>query len=67
MALKLDSFPYLNAHGYSETRAHNDTANPPILALNENLGYRRLPGCLACQMNLQLRSKGIQRLSIHGQ
>jgi hypothetical protein len=31
----------------SLARAHNDTANPPILALNEKMGYRRLPGCLA--------------------
>ena len=47
MALKLASFRYLRAHGYTEARAHNDTANPPILALNEKLGYRRLPGWLA--------------------
>ncbi len=31
----------------SLARALNDTANPPILALNEKMGYRRLPGCLA--------------------
>ena len=31
----------------AETAAgHNDTANPPILRLNEKLGYRRLPGWL---------------------
>lgn len=47
MALKLASFRYLQANGYHEARAHNDTANPPILALNERLGYRRLPGWLA--------------------
>lgn len=47
MALKLASFRYLRAHGYHEARAHNDTANPPILALNQKLGYRRLPGWLA--------------------
>ncbi len=45
-ALKLASFRYLRAKGYRETRAHNDTANPPILALNQRLGYRRLPGWL---------------------
>lgn len=44
MALKLASFRYLRASGFHEARAHNDTANPPILALNERLGYRRLPG-----------------------
>lgn len=52
MALKLASFRYLRAHGYHETRAHNDTANPPILALNERLGYRRLPGWLAWEKTL---------------
>lgn len=49
MALKLASFRYLRATGYHEARAHNDTANPPILTLNEKLGYRRLPGWLAWQ------------------
>jgi ribosomal protein S18 acetylase RimI-like enzyme len=52
MALKLASFRYLKAHGYAEARAHNDTANPPILALNEKLGYRRLPGWLAWEKAL---------------
>jgi hypothetical protein len=47
MALKLASFRYLRANGYSEACAHNDTASPPILALNEKLGYQRLPGWLA--------------------
>jgi mycothiol synthase len=47
MALKLASFRYLKAHHYTEARTHNDTANPPILALNEKLGYRPLPGWLA--------------------
>ena len=46
LALKLLSFRFLKAHGYAETRTHNDTANPPILRLNEKLGYRRLPGWL---------------------
>jgi RimJ/RimL family protein N-acetyltransferase len=52
MALKLASFHYLRANGYHEARAHNDTANPPILALNEKLGYRRLPGWLAWEKAL---------------
>jgi RimJ/RimL family protein N-acetyltransferase len=52
MALKLASFRYLRANGYHEARAHNDTANPPILALNEKLGYRRLPGWLAWEKAL---------------
>ncbi|MCX6029809.1 MAG: GNAT family N-acetyltransferase [Chloroflexi bacterium] len=46
LALKLLSFRYLKEHGYRETRAQNDTTNPPILRLNEKLGYQRLPGRL---------------------
>ena len=46
-ALKLASFRFLKERGYREARAHNDTENPPILRLNEKLGYRRLPGWLA--------------------
>lgn len=45
--LKLASLRYLKAQGCQEARTHNDTANPPILAINEKLGYRRLPGWLA--------------------
>jgi RimJ/RimL family protein N-acetyltransferase len=52
MALKLASFRYLRANGYHKARAHNDTANPPILALNEKLGYQRLPGWLAWEKAL---------------
>jgi len=52
LALKLRSFRYLKGHGYVETRTHNDTANPPILRLNEKLGYQRLPGWLLWQKNL---------------
>lgn len=46
MALKLLSFRYARKRGYREVRAHNDTANPPILRMNEKLGYHRLPGWL---------------------
>jgi GNAT superfamily N-acetyltransferase len=46
-ALKLLSFRYLRERGFREVRTHNDTANPPILNLNEKMGYRRLPGWLA--------------------
>jgi RimJ/RimL family protein N-acetyltransferase len=46
-ALKLMSFRYLRERGFHEVRTHNDTANPPILNLNEKMGYRRLPGWLA--------------------
>jgi RimJ/RimL family protein N-acetyltransferase len=50
--VKLASLRYLKAHGYTEARTHNDTANPSILALNEKLGYRRLPGWLAWEKAL---------------
>jgi RimJ/RimL family protein N-acetyltransferase len=50
--IKLASLRYLKEHGYREARTHNDTANPPILALNEKLGYRRLPGWLAWEKTL---------------
>lgn len=56
MALKLASFRYLRANGFHEARAHNDTANPPILALNQKLGYRRLPGWLAWERTLSTAS-----------
>jgi RimJ/RimL family protein N-acetyltransferase len=45
-ALKLMSFRYLKERGFREVRTHNDTANPPILNLNQKMGYRRLPGWL---------------------
>ena len=50
--VKLASLRYLKAQGYTEARTHNDTANPSILALNEKLGYRRLPGWLAWEKTL---------------
>lgn len=46
LALKVASLKALQARGYRETRTQNDTLNPPILHLNERLGYRRLPGWL---------------------
>lgn len=52
LALKLLSFRFLRERGYRETRTHNDTANPPILRLNEKLGYRRLPGWLVWEKQL---------------
>jgi len=51
-ALKLMSFRYLRRRGFREVRTHNDTANPPILNLNEKMGYRRLPGWLAWDKGL---------------
>jgi GNAT superfamily N-acetyltransferase len=45
--LKVLSFRYLKERGFREVRTHNDPANPPILNLNQEMGYRRLPGWLA--------------------
>jgi GNAT superfamily N-acetyltransferase len=52
LALKLLSFRFLRARGFAEARTHNDTVNPPILQLNERLGYRRLPGWLVWEKRL---------------
>jgi GNAT superfamily N-acetyltransferase len=52
LALKLLSFRFLRTRGYAEARTHNDTVNPPILRLNERLGYRRLPGWLVWEKRL---------------
>jgi mycothiol synthase len=51
-ALKLLSFRYLRKRGFREVRTHNDTANPPILNLNQKMGYRRLPGWLVWDKGL---------------
>jgi GNAT superfamily N-acetyltransferase len=51
-ALKLLSFRYLKQRGFREVRTHNDTANPPILNLNQKMGYRRLPGRLVWDKRL---------------
>jgi mycothiol synthase len=51
-ALKLMSFRYLKQRGFRELRTHNDTANPPILNLNQKMGYRRLPGWLVWDKGL---------------
>jgi len=52
LALKLLSFRFLVARGYTEARTHNDTVNPPILLLNKRLGYQRLPGWLVWEKRL---------------
>jgi len=46
LALKLLSFRLMKECGYSAARTNNDTANQPILRLNEKLGYQKLPGML---------------------
>lgn len=53
LALKVMSLAALQKRSYAEARTQNDTANPPILHLNERLGYRRLPGWLQWEKRLQ--------------
>ena len=45
-ALKLLSFRLMKERGTLKTLTNNDTANPPILHLNEKLGYQKRPGDL---------------------
>lgn len=52
MALKLQSLRFLRDCGCTEVRAHNDTANPPILRLNKTLGYRQLPGWISWEKTI---------------
>jgi mycothiol synthase len=47
LALKLLSFRLMKERGCTQTITQNDTANPPILRLNEKLGYQKRPGYLA--------------------
>ena len=51
-ALKLMSFRYVRERGFREVRTHNDTANPPILNLNQKMGYQKLPGWLVWDKEL---------------
>jgi mycothiol synthase len=46
LALKLLSFRLMKERGCTQTLTNNDTANPPILHLNEKLGYQKRPGNL---------------------
>lgn len=46
LGLKLLSFGIMQERGCTQTITQNDTANPPILRLNEKLGYAKKPGIL---------------------
>jgi GNAT superfamily N-acetyltransferase len=52
LALKLLSFRLMKERGYLQTLTNNDTANPPILHLNEKLGYKKRPGDLQWEKKL---------------
>jgi GNAT superfamily N-acetyltransferase len=52
MALKLLSFRLMKERGYTQAITQNDTANPPILRLNEKLGYQKRPGIMQWEKKL---------------
>lgn len=52
LALKLLSFRLMKERGYTAARTNNDTANQPILHLNEKLGYQKRPGSLTWEKKL---------------
>jgi len=52
LALKLLSFRLMTERGYGAARTNNDTANQPILHLNERLGYQKRPGILQYEKRL---------------
>jgi ribosomal protein S18 acetylase RimI-like enzyme len=52
LGLKLLSFRIMKEHGCTETVTQNDTANPPILRLNEKLGYQKRPGAMSWEKML---------------
>lgn len=50
--LKLATIEFAQREGITAMRTNNDTVNFPMVAVNENLGYRRLPGRVAMRMGL---------------
>lgn len=51
-ALKLDALRWAVANGYKTIRTDNDTRNAPMLAINDHLGFRRLPGMITYRREL---------------
>ncbi|HEU5317585.1 MAG TPA: GNAT family N-acetyltransferase, partial [Chloroflexota bacterium] len=43
MALKVRGVRYAREHGYREIRTNNDTANRPMLRINEAMGFVKQP------------------------
>lgn len=50
-ALKLATIEYARDHGIAAMRTNNDTVNYPMVAVNEKLGYRRLPARVAMKVS----------------
>lgn len=51
-ALKLATIEFVQRLGIAAMRTNNDTVNYPMVAVNEKLGYRRLPGRVAMKLYL---------------
>ena len=54
LGLKVLSFRLMKDRGCTQTITQNDTANPPILRLNEKLGYQKRPAILLWSRALTL-------------
>lgn len=52
MALKLETVAYAKANGYREIRTWNDTANQPMLRINEAMGFARQPAWIEFEQRL---------------
>lgn len=50
--LKLATIEFVQAQGIRSMRTNNDTVNYPMVAVNEKLGYRRLPARVAMKAAL---------------
>lgn len=50
MALKLATIEFARDNGIAAMRTTNDTVNYPMVAVNEKLGYRRLPARVAMKL-----------------
>lgn len=51
-ALKLDALRWAVANGYKTIRTDNDTRNAPMLAINDQIGFKRLPGMITYRREL---------------
>lgn len=50
--LKLATIEFVQRQGITAMRTNNDTVNYPMVAVNEKLGYRRLPARIAMKLTL---------------
>lgn len=57
-ALKLDALRWAVANGYKTIRTDNDTRNAPMLAINDQIGFKRLPGMITYRRELASEEQG---------